>query len=168
MKTFRHIFFQVNPHQTHPLVWVPDIPLSILRVSQIGERHFAIEAERSVVLRDLVVLRHVRIKIILAIEFADRGYLALQDQAGERGELQGLQIHRRQGAGQSQADRTDMDIWLRTVLNGTTTKHLTSGLQLDMYFQPDRCDIITLHALRPIFLQSAAKSRKEEACRRVE
>lgn len=57
-----------------------------------------------------------------------------------------------------------MDVGFRAVFDGTTTKHLAPGLQLDMNFQPDRCYVITLHAWRPepLFLQSAVKSRKEQ------
>ena len=72
METLCYVFLQMDPYQVHFLVMRNDIFLCVLGISEIVQRHAAIRAQRHVVLRDLIIFRHVWIKIIFAIEFADR------------------------------------------------------------------------------------------------
>ena len=62
------LLLEMNAHEVHFLVRRRDILLRVFWVSEIVQRHAAVGAERHVVLRNLVVLRHVRIKIIFAVE----------------------------------------------------------------------------------------------------
>jgi hypothetical protein len=51
-------------------------------------------------------------------------------------------IHHRQGAGHTEADWTRVRIWLRSKLNRRSAKHFRARLELDVYFQADRCDVV--------------------------
>ncbi len=95
----------------HHLVRRGDAFLRILWVDHLWQRHAAMEADRQIVLRNLVILRHVRIEIVLAIEFADLRHLAAEHQAGQRRHLQRLPVHYRQGARQPEAHRAGMRVW---------------------------------------------------------
>src|ERR1700680_2560351 len=130
MKTLRNIFFQVDAHQMYPLVRIPDVLLSLLGIGHIIEWHFALATERRIILRNLIILRHVRIEIMLAIEFTDWRYARLKNQTRQGSQFERLQVHHRQSARQYQTDRTDMPIGVRAVFDGTTTKHLAPRLQL--------------------------------------
>ena len=72
METLRYVFFEMDAHQTHFLFRGGDIFLRVLRISEIVQRHAAVCAQRHIVLRNLIILRHVGIEIIFAIELADR------------------------------------------------------------------------------------------------
>ena len=82
METFRHVFLEMDPHQMHFLVAGCDIFLGVFRISQVVQRHAAIRAKRHVVLRNLIVFRHVGIEIVFAVEFADRRDVASQHEPG--------------------------------------------------------------------------------------
>src|SRR5208283_3417741 len=141
-----NILFEVNPHETNPLIRLANVLLGVLWVGHVVERNFTLPAERRVILRDLVIFGHVRVEIVFPVELADRRNFTLQNQTGEGGLLERLEVHCGQCTWESQANRTYMDVWFRTVLDGATTKHFAAGIQLDMHFQPDCCDVITLHA----------------------
>ena len=105
------------------------------------ERDGAAEAEGQIVLADLVVLRHVGVEIIFAVELADRTDFTAEHEAGEGGELESLLVHHRQGAGHSEADRTDIGVRLGAVFNRAGAEHFAAGLELDMDFEADGGDV---------------------------
>ena len=105
MKALRDVLFQVDADEADLLVRVGDGFLGVLRVSEIVQRHRPALAERQIVLRNLVVLGHVRIEIILPVELADGRDLAAEHQAGERGQFEGMLVHHGQRAGQTEARR---------------------------------------------------------------
>ena len=82
MRALGHIFFQVNPRQAYLFVRVPNVLLSVFRVGQVVQRYFTVLAERQIILRDLIVLRHIRIEVVFPIKLTDRRNIAFKDQAG--------------------------------------------------------------------------------------
>ncbi len=104
-----------------------------------GDVDAAAECERTFVLRNLVALRQVGIEVVLARE--DR--LGL-DVAAERerrldGEVHRLPVQHRQGAGQSEADRTDLRVRRRAEGGAAAAENLGAGLQLGVNFETDYC-----------------------------
>ena len=99
METLGYVLLEMDAGQTNDFVLRRDAFLRVLRISQIVQRHATAEAERHVVLRDLVVLRHVRIVVALAVELADLSDFAAKHEAGENGQLERLLVHHRQSAG---------------------------------------------------------------------
>ncbi len=142
METLRHIFLEMNAHQMHLLVWRRDIFLRVLRISEIVQRHTAIGAKRHVVLRNLIILRHVRIEIILPVELADRRDVASEHEAGEHRHAQRFVIHHRQGAGQPEANRTSVRVRFGAKFNRTRAKHFRARLELNVDFKADGGDVL--------------------------
>jgi hypothetical protein len=68
METFRDVFLQVDANEVHFLVRGRNTLLRVLRISEIMQRHGAFLAQRQIVLGDLIILRHVRIEIVFAVE----------------------------------------------------------------------------------------------------
>ncbi len=61
-----------------------------------GEMHFAIKAQRQIVLADLIALGQIVIKLILAIPFAELGDRAVDRQADHHRHLDRSFVHHRQ------------------------------------------------------------------------
>ena len=85
METFRHVLFEMDAHEMHFLVRSRDVLLRVFRISEIVQRHTSVRAKRHVILRDLIILRHVRIEIVLSIELADRRDIAVEHETGQDG-----------------------------------------------------------------------------------
>ena len=85
METFGHVFLEMDPGQADDLILGRDALLRVFRISQIVQRHAAAETKRHVVLRDLVVLRHVRVVVALAVELADLRNFASEHETREDG-----------------------------------------------------------------------------------
>ena len=141
VETFRDILLEVDADEAGFFVFGCDGFLGVLRVGEIVERDGTAEAERQIVLADLVVLRHVRVEIIFAVELADRADLAAEHEAGEGGELQRLLVHHGQCAGHSEADGADIGIRLGAVFDRAGAEHFAAGLELDMHFEADGGDV---------------------------
>ena len=144
METLGYILLQMDAHEAHFLVGRGDGFLRVLRVRQIVQRHAAPHADRQVVLRNLVVLGHVGIEVILAVELAVGRDLAVEHQAGERGEFEGVAVHHGQGTGQAKAGRAGVGVGGRTVLDGAAAEHLAMGLELDVDLQADGGEVFHL------------------------
>ena len=97
----------------------------------------AAHADRQVVLRNLVVLGHVRVEVVLAVELALRRDLAVEHQAGEGDEFEGVLVHHGQRARQAEAGRAGVDVRARAELHGTAAEHLGAGFELDVDLQAD-------------------------------
>ncbi len=91
-----------------------------------------LERDRLVVLRDLVVLRHVRIEVVLPREAAPRRDLAPQGQADPHCRLDRALIQDRQRAGQAQADGAHLRVGLGAEDGRAAAEHLRRGRQLDV------------------------------------
>ena len=137
VKTLGHVLFQMDAHEADFFVGRGDGLLGVLRVRQIVQRHGPAEAQRQVVLRNLVVLGHVRVEVVLAVELALRRDLAVEHQAGEGGQFEGMRVHHRQSARQAEAGRAGVGVGARAELDGAPAEHLGAGLELDVDLQAD-------------------------------
>ena len=106
------------------------------------QRHAAVRAQRHVVLRNLIIFRHIRVEIIFAIELADRRDIASEHQSRQHGHAQRFLIHHRQRAGQPEANRTSVRVRLGAKFNRRSAKHFGSRLELHVHFQSDRRDVV--------------------------
>src|SRR5579863_8578919 len=109
-------------------------------------RHFTAQRQRHVVLRNLIVLGHVRIEVILAIELRKRGDLRAERQTRAQHVLDCPGIWDRQRARHAQADRTDLGIRLAAELVTAAAEHLRRGLQFDVTLDADHGFILPVHA----------------------
>ena len=109
------------------------------------QRDTAAKAKRLVILRDLIVLRHVRVVIVLTVELADFRYVAAEHQAGPGREAKRLSVHHRQCAGKTEAGRASMGIRFGPVLDPATAEHFALGLQLGVNLKADRCNVFSAH-----------------------
>ena len=98
MKTFRHVFLEVNPDEMNFLVWSRDVLLRVSRIGEVVQGHAAIGAKRHIILRNLIILWHVRIEIVFPVEFTDRRNVAAKHETRERRHAQRFAIHYRQRA----------------------------------------------------------------------
>src|SRR5450631_149883 len=92
----------------------------------------ALDTQRFVVLRDLVVLRHVGIEVVLAGEAAPRRDAAVQRQPDANGRLDRNRVGHRQRAWQAETRRAGVRVGWRTEGGGTPAEHLRPGAELDM------------------------------------
>jgi hypothetical protein len=133
-----HVLLEVNAHE--PDRFVGDGGRFLLHVFRIGEqveRDRAARAERLVVLRDLVILRHVRVEIILPVELAARGDLAPEHFAGEERLDDRLLVRHGQHAGHAEADGAHMRIGRPAEFVFAAAEHLRVRLELDVDFKSD-------------------------------
>jgi len=117
--------------------------MRVLRIGEQVERDRAAETERLVVLRDLVVLRHVRVEIVFPVELAPRRDLAAEHLAGEDRLHNRLLVRHRQHAGHPEAHRADMGIARAAELVLARAKHLRIRLELAVDFQSDHDFVIS-------------------------
>jgi len=80
--------------------------------------------ERHVVLRNLIILGHVRIEVILAVELRERRNFGIECNASRDHMLDRFFIGDGQRAGERQTNRTDFGVGFTTELVGTRAKHL--------------------------------------------
>ncbi len=97
----------------------------------------AVNAERLVVLRDLVVLRHVRIEVVLPREPAPARDRAVQRQADPDRVLDRGPVDHRQRTWQAEADRADRSVRVRAEHGRAAAEHLRRGAELDVCLEPD-------------------------------
>src|SRR5271165_3225643 len=92
-------------------------------------------SQRLVVLRNLVALRQIRIKIILARK--DRSLIdaAIQSQSGQSSELDRLPIQNRQSPRHPQAHRTNIGIRRSPKARGAGTENLRSRQKLNVHLE---------------------------------
>ena len=99
--------------------------------------HPAADAQRIAVFGNLVILGHIGIEIILAIEGGVTVDFAAEHHAAHHRELYRLAVHHRQRAGIAEADRADVGVGLAAGLQQAAAEHLRVRLELDMGFKPD-------------------------------
>ena len=142
METLGHILLEMNADEVHFLVRRGNIFLRIFRIRQVVQRHPAVCAKRHVVLRDLIILRHVRIEIIFPVELRDWRNVAVEHQSGQHRHAQRFVIRYRQRARQTKTDRTSVCVRRRAKFHRARAKHLRARLQLDVNLQSNCRDII--------------------------
>src|SRR5262249_41537625 len=116
MEVLADVFFEVRPGDANP----GDAAVEF-EIDMPANRRWL------VVLRDLVVFRHVRIEVVLPIEFGMSRYRAVEKKTGQSGQAQGLLVRDGQNAGKAEAHRADVGVWRRAELIGTTAPHFGLG-----------------------------------------
>ena len=101
------------------------------------KRNGSTDAERHVVLRYLVILRHVRIEVVLAVELREGRDLGAEGEPGFDEELDCDPVGNWQRARKSQADGTDVGVGLRPEEVAAPAEHLGLGFELDVAFDAD-------------------------------
>ena len=104
--------------------------------------HGPADAQRRGLLGDLVVLRHVRIKIVLPVERAAQRNLRPNHQAHLDGLADRLAVHHRQRPRQPEARRADRRVRFAFLVRRARAEHLRARLQLHVHFQPDGGNIV--------------------------
>src|SRR5689334_4970197 len=107
------------------------------------------DAERDVVLGDLVALGEVGIEVVLAVEDRARGDLAAQrhphhDPVGDR-----LRVGHRERPGEAKADRAGARVGLLAEAQLAAAEHLRAGLELDVDLEADDGFVVHAKAFAP-------------------
>ncbi len=126
MEILAHVLLQVRPGDADARYAAAELELDD-----------AVDSGRLVILRDLVVLRHVRVEVILPVELGVAGHRAVEQKTRERGQPQRLLVGHGQHPRQAQAHRADVGIGRRAKLVGAAAPHLRLRLELDVGFQAD-------------------------------
>ena len=95
------------------------------------------EAERLVVLGDLVALRQVGVEVVLAVEDRARRELRLERHPDHQAEVHGARVRHRQAPRQAEADRAGVRVGGISERQLAAAEHLRAGLQLDVDLQAD-------------------------------
>ena len=120
----------------------------------------AIDGDRLVVLRDLVVLRLVRVEVVLPREPAPRRDLAVEREPDSDRRLDGGLVEHRQRTRQAEAHRAHPGVGLGAELVGAAAEHLGGGRQLDVHLQAEHRlvaheHVVVVEQLRPGRMGSA-------------
>ena len=122
-----------------------------------GHEQRAADAERLVVLRDLVALRVVGIEVVLAREDGLVGDLAAEREAELDRPLDRLAVRDGQRARVREADRARARVRLGEVLELAAAEHLRPRLQMDVDLEPDDGFPLSAHRARS-FASCSARS----------
>ena len=76
-----------------------DIFLRVFWISEIVQRHAAVGAKRHIILRNLIILGHVRIEIVFPVEFTNGRDVAAKHETREHRHAERFVVHYRQRAG---------------------------------------------------------------------
>ena len=95
-----------------------------------------VDIDRLVVLRDLIVLGHVGIEVVLAMEYR-RFHRAVQRLTNGHCVLDGLVIEHRQRTGQAEADRAHVGVGLVAESIAAAAEQLGRRSELAMHFETD-------------------------------
>ena len=147
MKTLRDVLLEVDAGEPDFLSRGGDVFLDILRIGRVVKGYCPPQAERLVVLGNLIVFRHVGVVVVLAVELADLGNLAAEHQTGAGGEAQRLSVHDGQRARKAQARGAGMNVRLGAILDLAAAKHLAPSLELGVDFKADRGGVLGAHGL---------------------
>ena len=107
-----------------------------------------------IVLRNLVALRQIGIKVVLARKDRLGSHGTIEGQASANGKFHCLTIEHRQRTGQTQANRTDIGIGSSSKAGGTAAENLSASGQLDVHFQADDGLVLRHHFGRWRFEES--------------
>ena len=109
------------------------------RVLAVLQLHVQVpaDAQRQVVLRDLVGLGQIGIEVVLAVEDGALRDPAVERQSDARGVLHRLLVGHRQHARVPQADRADLRVGRLAEGDLTAAEHLGAGVQLHVDLEAD-------------------------------
>ena len=116
--------------------------LGIRREGPGIQRYFAPDAQRQVQLARLIILRHVRVKIVLAVPTAHRRGRAAQHQTREHGSLDGVLIEHRQCPGHAEAGGAYIRVRFIAEAGLAAAEHLGFRLNLAVYLQAYGDDVV--------------------------
>ena len=108
--------------------------------------HDAAKRERHVVLRNLIIFRHVRIEVIFAVELRERRNLRTERKAGRDDVLDRFGVGNGKRARHAETDRTDLGVRLAAELVSATAEHLRRRLELDVTLDSDHGFVGSVHA----------------------
>ena len=114
MRRLRDILLKVNARQIHLFTGILNILLSVLRIIVRVEWNFTTEAKRQIHLRDLIILRHVGIEIILPIPNHGWRSFTVEQHSRKNGALDRKFVQHRKRPGKPQTGRANITIWLIT------------------------------------------------------
>ena len=97
----------------------------------------AVAVGRLVILRDLVIARHVRVEVVLTGELAPFGDFAVQGETQLDRVIDGGLVDHRQGARQAEAHRGELGVRLAAEVDFGRAEQLRGGGQLHVGFQTD-------------------------------
>src|SRR5262249_51203889 len=95
------------------------------------------EAERHVVLGDLIALGEVGVEVVLAVKEGALGDLALERQPDHDPEVNGAGVEHGQRTREAQAYRAGVDVWRVAEGQRTAAEHLRPRRELDVDLQAD-------------------------------
>ena len=139
---FGDIFLEVDAVEFDDLAGVLDVFLSVLGIVVIVERDAAAEAEGEVHLGDLIVLGHVGVEVVLPVPDDGRRGGAAKEHAGEDGALDGEFVENGKRAGQAEASRAGVGVWLVGKRGFATAKHFGVRFDLAVNFESDGDDVV--------------------------
>src|SRR5438093_80635 len=115
----------------------PDSDVVVRRPVITARKDQAVSGQRVLVLRDLITLRQVRIKVVLAGK--DRRLMNRTAEGDRRADrvVNGGAVENRQRAGQTETDRTDVGVGRRAESGTTSTKDLGGGQELGVDLETD-------------------------------
>ena len=128
------IFFHMGACDAQTLHFAVDFDIEV-----------AVFTDRQVKLRGLEVLREVRVVIVLAVEFAEAGDLAVQCETGADSVFEDFLIQDWQHARQAEADRAYIGIRICAEGCLAAAEYFGGGLKLGMDFEAD--DYFIFHSL---------------------
>ena len=111
--------------------------------------HPATDAERMLVFGNLIILCHVGVEIILAVECGMAIYLAAQHKPRHNGELHRLLVHRRKRSRIAKANGANVRIRLAARLEKARAEHLCIRLKLNVRLKTYR--IFKFHPQNPVY-----------------
>ena len=115
----------------------------------------AVEAERLVVLADLVALREVGIEVVLAVPLRELGDVAAQGESRADGQPDRLAVEHRQCAGQAHDHRVDLRVRIGAVVVGAGGEALRLRLELEVHLHADEHLRRVAHHASPFTLGAA-------------
>ena len=111
--------------------------------------HPTLDADRRVVLADLVVLRHVRVEVVLPVEDRLRWHVEVHRFPESQRELHHPAVQHRQRARKTEADRADVRVRLGPELVRAAAEELGRRRQLDVHLEPDHRFVLRHRARLP-------------------
>ena len=136
MKRFGHVLFEVDADQSDlsPRLGLLGL-LNFLGKKKGIQRDAATGAKGVVILADLVILRHVRIEIVFAVEPSDRGDLATEHQSREDGFTDRLLVGNGKTSGETQADGAEVGVLGVPILVHAAAEHFGAGADLNVHLK---------------------------------
>ena len=128
MRTLAHVLLEMRAVDAYPF-----------RAPTKFKLHKPLNRGREIQLRELIILRVVRIKIIFPVPLRIRRHSAIQQHPCQRGLPQRLRVRHRQHPRQPKAHRAHIRVCLRAIFIQAPTPHLRTRTKLHVRFQAYHC-----------------------------